>query len=64
MRDPKRIEPMLDLIKELWTKAPDLRFLQLILNALPSDGMAYYIEDEELLKALKFTYLDQQDEGG
>ena len=62
MRDPKRIEPMLEFIKELWVKAPDLRLLQLLLNALPSDNMAYYTEDDELEKALKFTYVDQQEE--
>ena len=30
MRDPSRIQELLDLIKELWLKHPDLRFNQLI----------------------------------
>jgi len=64
MRDPKRIEPMLNLIRNLWHKAPDLRLFQLLLNAVPSDNMAYYMEDEELVEALKFTYKDQQGEEG
>ena len=34
MRDPKRIEPILSLIREIWTKHPDLRLTQLIMNAL------------------------------
>ena len=62
MRDPKRIEPMLNMIKAIWVSAPDLRLLQLLLNSLPSDNMAYYIEDDELEKALKFSYFDQPEE--
>ena len=30
MRDPQRINEILELINELWTKTPDLRFNQLI----------------------------------
>ena len=30
MRDPQRINETLELINELWTKTPDLRFNQLI----------------------------------
>ncbi|MHA1815660.1 MAG: hypothetical protein ACTSX1_06615 [Candidatus Heimdallarchaeaceae archaeon] len=62
MRDPKRIKPMLDMIKTIWVRAPDLRLLQLLLNSLPSDNMAYYIEDDELEKALKFSYFNQPEE--
>ena len=62
MRDPKRIEPMLNMIKAIWVSAPDLRLLQLLLNSLPSDNMAYYIEDDELEKALKFSYFNQPEE--
>ena len=32
MRDPVRIQKLLDLLKELWLKDPDLRFNQLIYN--------------------------------
>jgi len=30
MRDPNRIEELLDLINQIWMKDPDLRFNQLI----------------------------------
>jgi hypothetical protein len=30
MRDPKRIQIVLDLINEIWSKDPDLRFMQLL----------------------------------
>lgn len=30
MRDPKRISKLMSLLQEIWEKAPDLRFFQLI----------------------------------
>lgn len=53
MRNPKRIEPMLALIREIWYKYPDLRLTQLIMNALKMNQDPYYVEDEKLEKALK-----------
>jgi len=53
MRDPKRIEPMLSLIREIWTHHPDLRLMQLLMNALKINRDPYYIEDDDLQKALK-----------
>lgn len=53
MRNPKRIKEILDLIQEIWVPAPDLRLTQLIMNALNMNGDPYYIEDDDLLKALK-----------
>ena len=53
MRDPQRIKPMLSLIQEVWEKAPDLRLSQLLMNALGINYDPYYIEDEDLLKALQ-----------
>jgi nuclear transport factor 2 (NTF2) superfamily protein len=32
MRDPARIERILNLIKQIWTMQPDSRFMQLISN--------------------------------
>lgn len=48
MRDPKRIEPFLAKLAELWNNHPDMRFNQLIsyING-PTDG--FYTEDEETL---------------
>ena len=53
MRDPQRIKPILSLIQEVSSKAPDLRLTQLIMNALGISYDPYYIEDDELEKALK-----------
>ena len=63
MRDPNRIEPMLQLIRDIWYKAPDLRLTQLIMNALNMNLDPYYIEDDELKKALE-KYKDQPGEEG
>ena len=53
MRNPKRIDPILELIKEIWYRYPDLRLTQLIMNALKIAGDPYYIEDDKLVEALK-----------
>ena len=56
MRDPKRINKYLRKIKEVWSKNPDLRLGQLLLNIVPSVNSLYYIEDEELVNLLEKFY--------
>lgn len=57
MRDVKRIQKTLDMIKEIWLKYPDLRLCQLLENAKPSNlNDMYYIEDEDLIKLLHSRY--------
>jgi len=53
MRDPNRIEPIIQLIKEIWYSQSDLRLTQLIMNALKMNSDPYYIEDDKLEEALK-----------
>ena len=53
MRDPKRIEPILQLIRDIWYISSDLRLTQLIMNALKMNQDPYYIEDDKLKKALE-----------
>ena len=55
MRNPKRIKEMLVLIEKIWTKQPDLRLLQLLLNPLPNTSF-YHVEDDLLYSSLKHTY--------
>lgn len=54
MRDPKRIDKILNKIKHLWKKYPDLRLFQLLINASGQHGDPglYYLEDDILLQAL------------
>lgn len=53
MRDPERIGRITAKLHELWAMQPDTRFVQMILNALPTDvGTPYYVEDEVMEKKL------------
>lgn len=52
MRDPQRINRILKKIENIWYIAPDLRLTQLIMNALRINADPYYIEDDDLEKAL------------
>ena len=55
MRDPKRIEPVLAKIRQIWLTYPDLRLGQLLENVFP-DRELYYVEDDEPLEALRVYY--------
>lgn len=56
MRDPTRIDRILNKIREVWIQQPDTRLFQLLLNtgiAARTDGSnydwsIYYIEDDKL----------------
>jgi uncharacterized protein YihD (DUF1040 family) len=56
VRDVKRIERIIGLIRKVWYKNPDLRLTQLIMNTLRIHNDPYYIEDDALEKALKNYY--------
>jgi hypothetical protein len=63
VRDPTRITVMLDAIREVWAKQPDLRFGQIVVTAaediVPHSGtpasMSYLfnVEDDTLLAAIE-----------
>ena len=61
MRDPKRIDEILSKIKEVWDRNPDLRLGQLLLNCA-RDPALYYIEDDDLVKALQELYLGKSED--
>ena len=56
MRDPARIDEVLELLREVWTLEPDLRLGQLIFNAArirdPELSDVFSIEDGSLRKGL------------
>lgn len=65
MRNPERIDEILELISDIWHKHPDLRLGQLIGNCLSIDynyidGIVevdlYYIEDDKLQDILIEKY--------
>ena len=55
MRDPRRIDGILQEISNIWHKYPDMRLGQLIGNVLEGPAL-YYVEDSGLVAALKDTY--------
>lgn len=56
MRDPERIEPMLDTLRQIWQHYPDWRLGQLLVNAINPNTPCpeiFYAEDEALLAKLQ-----------
>jgi len=62
MRDPNRIPEILKELEKIWSKYPDLRLGQLIINlsyvkrrnsGLNRENVIYYEEDENFLEFLK-----------
>ncbi|MCU0706558.1 MAG: hypothetical protein MUF18_21590 [Fimbriiglobus sp.] len=56
MRDPARIEPILEEIRRIWTACPDLRLSQLLVNVIRSPEpcpQIFYFEDDKLLDRLR-----------
>ena len=61
MRNPDRIEPVLEEISKVWKeKFPDCRFGQLMYNFFSALGDPFYYEEDEFLEALK-AYANRQD---
>lgn len=55
-RSPLRIPILLELIRLEWEEAPEQRFLQLVQNlvgASATNGQAFYLEDEELIRLIR-----------
>ncbi len=48
MRDPDRIDPILDRVRKCWKADPDLRLGQLVFIGCPL-GDVFYVEDDILL---------------
>ena len=55
MRDPERIDEILDLLKVYWKTYPDLRLGQLVDNIsyIATGQQPYYVEDEDFRIAIK-----------
>ncbi len=51
MRDPKRVEEVLDALRAYWQKCPDQRLGQILWNITGRDP--FYLEDDELIKRIK-----------
>lgn len=55
MKDSNRIDILLERIKKIWKKYPDLRFGQFLCNC-NNYTVLYYVEDDQLIKILENFY--------
>jgi len=56
MRNPNRIEPIIEKIKKLWLKNPDYRFGQLIMVIIKTEEQnikLFNLEEDELLEKIE-----------
>lgn len=49
-RDPKRIEKVIDKIRQFWYMYPDLRLGQILTNVVPRGVDLFYVEEDYLIK--------------
>lgn len=52
-RSAERIAEMVALLEEIWTKCPDLRLGQLIVNLSGDENKLFYMEDDEMLERME-----------
>lgn len=52
MRDPKRIEKVLAVLRARWLMTPDLRLGQLLINLSADLEDLYFCEEDELVRRL------------
>jgi len=55
MRDPNRIDEVLEALREYWVAHPDMRLGQILVNLIRAKFAAdiFYVEDDTLLERLK-----------
>jgi hypothetical protein len=61
VRDPARIDRIIELLREVWKQYPDMRLGQLIVTALPPGEpcpRVFYAEDDVVEKSLAATVAD------
>jgi len=72
-RDPKRIDRMVELLREAWRLYPDERLTQLVINAADTNhncGPVFYLEDDKMeqrlqkLVAGRRKYLEERGHAG
>jgi len=63
MRDPKRIDKVMDALKSVWKKVPDWRLGQLIVNISRDAGYSdpFFMEDDRLLAVIRKWGKDNAD---
>ena len=54
MRDPKRIDELLAEVSRVWKQYPDMRLGQLLIVAANEEHDIFNVEDDKMLKGLRF----------
>lgn len=54
MRDPKRIDKVLKIIRKFWKSNPDLKLGQIIASTIPEEhfGDPFFVEDEDIINGI------------
>ena len=52
MRDPARIDRMIEKLRTYWKQYPDLRLGQIVGNCQRAHADVYYVEDDEVERGL------------
>lgn len=55
IRDPGRVDIVLEVIKKYWKRNPSMRLCQLLGNCFATNDL-YFIEDDELVEELEKAY--------
>jgi hypothetical protein len=58
MRDPRRIDRILDLVRELWKLAPDMRFGQLLENYVFGSPDSLFRQQDDFTEMRLMNVLD------
>ena len=61
MRNPDRMEPLLEKLLEAWQMVPDWRLGQFIYNMVGRDP--FYMEDDKMLESIKKFIEENKKEG-
>ena len=59
MRDPKRIDEVLRLLKIYWDTHPDLRLGQIVVNITQKND-PFYVEDEDFIRKLMMEIINER----
>lgn len=67
MRDPNRIDPMIEKLRELWKESPDLRLGQLVCNLGSKQPQMeeffqkdpFYVPDQQMMWAMGLRGVDE-----
>ena len=64
MRDPARIDRIIELLRAYWKANPDLRLGQIVTNLLATPGqpVVFYVEDYYAERALRERIADEEKE--